>query len=413
MTDFALGVWVWQLTESVTAVAWVSLAAQLPRIALSLYAGVLVDRHRRKHLIALGDCTSAIATLALGALFIADTLQVWHIYCVGALNGGFRLFQGLAYSASVTMLVPPQQYARAASMNSIFNYGSAILAPALAGVLYPLVGLAGILAIDLATFGVAIATLLSQPVPQPEMSTSHASSDSAERFWQRLGWGLRYLGNHRGLLVLLGIRVLFKFAHDLGGALLQPLVLARTGGNTTLLGNISATAGVSGVLSATLIAIRDPPRPMLNGLLLGMMGAGICKVAFGLAQTPLVWIPAQFGSSLNFPLIQSTGSAIWRHEVDSAAQGRVFSVLRLSMQLASVLGIGLAGPLADGVFEPAMRQGGQLAPLLGSLLGTGKGAGLALLYVMSAISLFLIGGLGQLVWRRWSVASGWAVLGKY
>ena len=44
-------------------------------------------------------------------------------------------------------------------MNSVVHYGSNIIAPAIAGVLYPIIGLGGILPIDLGTFGVAIATL--------------------------------------------------------------------------------------------------------------------------------------------------------------------------------------------------------------------------------------------------------------
>jgi MFS transporter, DHA3 family, macrolide efflux protein len=42
----------------------------------------------------------------------------------------------------------------------------------------------------------------------------------------------------------------------------------------------------------------------------------------------------------------------------------------------------LAGPLADGVFEPAMMPGGGLAPLFGRLVGTGAGAGMALILVL-------------------------------
>ncbi|MBW4647062.1 MAG: hypothetical protein KME23_29460 [Goleter apudmare HA4340-LM2] len=51
----------------------------------------------------------------------------------------------------------------------------------------------------------------------------------------------------------------------------------------------------------------------------------------------------------------------------------------------------IAGPLADYVFEPAMMPGGSLAPIFGRVLGTGVGAGMALLYVITSICLLMLG----------------------
>jgi MFS family permease len=405
MTNFAISIWVWELTNSVTAMAWVGLASQLPRIALSLYAGVLVDRYLRKYLMILGNCVTAFSTMGLGILFWADALQIWHIYLVAAVNSSFRLLQGLSYSASVAMLVPPNQYSRATSMNSTFNYGSSIMAPALAGALYPAIGLTGIIVIDLATFSFAIVTLITQSIPQP--STTETEPSSSEPFWQRVTYGIRYLLNHRGLTTLLLIRLLFKFLHDLGGVLLRPLILARTDNNTTVLGWIHSAAGIAGVLSATVLSTRGAPKQKLNGLFSGMIGAGIFKTIFGLGQAPWIWLPAQFGSSLNFPLMQSTSTTIWLNEVNPELQGRVFSVRSLSMQLTSAVGVALAGPLADQVFEPAMMEGGSLTPLLGTIFGTGEGAGMALLYVLCSVGLLVVGIVGQLAWRRWEIAMGW------
>ena len=51
----------------------------------------------------------------------------------------------------------------------------------------------------------------------------------------------------------------------------------------------------------------------------------------------------------------------------------------------------LAGPLADFVFEPAMQPDGWLAPMFGPILGTGTGAGIALLYTLMAALMALVG----------------------
>ena len=167
MTEFALTLWAWEVTGSATALALVGFFSQLPRIPITLVAGFIVDRFNRKHLMMLGDSMAALSTIGIGILFLADGLQIWHLYLAASVNGGFGQIQGLAYRTSISSMVPPQQLTRANSLNSAVHYGSTIFGPALAGVLYPLIGLMGILLIDLVTFGVAIATLLSVRIPQP------------------------------------------------------------------------------------------------------------------------------------------------------------------------------------------------------------------------------------------------------
>ncbi|WP_316432653.1 hypothetical protein [Leptolyngbya sp. NK1-12] len=114
----------------------------------------------------LGDTIAACSTLAILLLYFTHQLQIWHIYLISAVNGGFGQIQNLVYSTSLTLIVPPHHYIRTNSMDSIVGYAPQIFAPALAGILYFIIGLVGIALIDLATFAVAIATLLAIHIPQ-------------------------------------------------------------------------------------------------------------------------------------------------------------------------------------------------------------------------------------------------------
>ncbi|MGB4678282.1 MAG: hypothetical protein WBH90_16310 [Aggregatilineales bacterium] len=50
----------------------------------------------------------------------------------------------------------------------------------------------------------------------------------------------------------------------------------------------------------------------------------------------------------------------------------------------------LAGPLADQVFEPLLMEGGALASTIGTVLGTGPGRGMGLMFVtMGALCLLV------------------------
>ena len=54
------------------------------------------------------------------------------------------------------------------------------------------------------------------------------------------------------------------------------------------------------------------------------------------------------------------------------------------------LGILLAGPLADRLFEPALREGGSLTGAFGWLVGVGPGAGMALITVICGVIIMII-----------------------
>ena len=167
MTEFALILWAWELTGSATALALAGFFSQLPRIPITLVAGIVVDRYSRKQLMILGDGVAALSTVGIGGLYLTGNLQIWHLYLAATLNGGFGQIQSLAYQTSVSLLVPRAQLTRANSLLASVHYGSAIVGPALAGLLYPLIGLLGIVGIDLVTFGGAIALLLTCSIPQP------------------------------------------------------------------------------------------------------------------------------------------------------------------------------------------------------------------------------------------------------
>lgn len=385
MISFATQIWAWELTGQATALALVGFFGVLPSIFVTPFAGVIVDRCNRKLLMILGDAIAALATFTILCLFLTNHLQIWHLYALGAIEGVFIELQALAYSTSIALLVPKQQYQRASSLDASVHYGAIILAPAFAGGLYPIVGLAGIAILDLLAFVVALGTLLPIRIPQVVATTDQTIT------WQQLAFGVRYIVARPSLLALVALISLFWFVHDLGSALYAPMILARTNNNATILGSIASTAGLGGVTGALLLSIWGGSKRRIHGVLLGMAGAGLSKMIFGLGRVPSVWLPAQFCSSLHFPLLTSSEQAIWLSKVKPEVQGRVLATRSLLIQIVSAIAMLLAGLLADRVFEPAMMSGGSLALIFGSTIGTGQGAGIALLYILTSIGLILVG----------------------
>lgn len=143
--------------------------------------------------------------------------------------------------------------------------------------------------------------------------------------------------------------------------------------------------GAAGVAGGLLMATWGGPRRKIHGVLLGTaLSFLLGDFLFAVGQGVVVWIVAAAASAVFIPILLGSRNAIWQAKVPPAVQGRVFatdSMLRLSLNPAGYL---LAGVLADRLLEPAMAAGGALAPIFGPLVGTGPGAGMALMFVGTA-----------------------------
>ena len=252
MTGFAFTIWVWELTGQTTALALFGFFAQMPQLLTAPFMGVIVDRWNRKLLMAVGDTLAGILTITIFLLYVGNNLQIWHLYMAVAVNGIFQQLQELAYKASISMIVPESQYSRASSMGSLAIYSSKIVAPALAGTLYYVMGLRGILMVDIATFAIAIGTLLLAHIPQPTLTEKPAFSFT--NIQREIGFGFRYIATRPSLLALLVLTSLFWLVHDLSAALHSPMILARTGNDARILGMVVSVAGLGGIVGALAVS---------------------------------------------------------------------------------------------------------------------------------------------------------------
>jgi hypothetical protein len=78
LTSFALGVWVYQTTGSITRFALISLFTTLPGVVLGPFAGALVDRWDRRRAMILSDAGAGLSTLAIILLLLIGRLEVGH-----------------------------------------------------------------------------------------------------------------------------------------------------------------------------------------------------------------------------------------------------------------------------------------------------------------------------------------------
>ena len=396
MTGFAVTIWVYEGTEKATALALTGFFFITPMLILSPVAGAMVDRYDRRLMMILSDLASGMTTIAVLLLYLGGHLQVWHLFITNAISGAFQSFQWPAYSAAITLMLPKEQYARASAMLELAGSGSHVFAPMLAGALLAPLGLVGILLIDIVTFVIAIATLLVIHIPEPVSTTTGPRAKG--NLLQESFFGFDYIVRRPSLLGLQLVFLVGNFFYNLTFTVLAAMILARTGNDRLALGSVMSAGAIGGVVGGLGMTAWGGPRRRIHGVLLGWIAVGILgPIVLGLGQTLPIWIAGAFAGSLVGPVINGSNQAIWQAKVAPTVQGKVFSIRRLIAWFVTPISALLAGPLADLQLEPAMAPGGPLADLFGWLVGTGPGAGMALLVVGAGAFATMAGLSGYLV----------------
>lgn len=397
MTRFATTVWAYQTTGSAEALALVGFFAFAPNILVTPIAGALVDRWNRKLVMIMADLGAAIATLVLALLYLTGNLQVWHLMVTGVLAGVFESFQFPAFSASISTMLPKQQYTRANGMLSLADSASGIIAPLLAGFLLVVVGLGGIFAIDMITCAIAIVTMIMVHIPQPKVSEEGAASKGS--LFSDALYGFKFIWQRASLF---GLQTLFFFSNlfaAMVSVLFPAMILARTGNDSAVLGIVQTGFGVGGVVGGLIMSTWGGPKRRVHGVLIGFIGSSLLGNAFlGIGQTIPVWYVGAFFLMFFVPFLNGSNQAIWQAKVAPDVQGRVFSARRLIAQISVPLGMLIGGTLADRIFEPMMNDPSSVGALMfGGLVGTGPGAGMGLILLITGVLGALVGVAGYFV----------------
>lgn len=391
MTGFAITIWAYELTGRASALAVVGFFAFAPVIAFSPVAGAIVDRVPRKLVMAASDIGAGLSTAALLILSLTGHLQLWHLFVTGFLSGALGAFQFPAYSAAVTTMVDKKHYARTSSMLSMADSASGIIAPLLGGGLYALIGLRGILIVDLATLAIALGALLIVRIPEPKREKIAQATVS---FWSDCLFGFKYILARRGLLGIQLLMLGVNFGIRFGFAVMAPMVLARTGGDSVVLGAVMMAGSVGTLVGGVIMAIWGGMQRKIHGVLVGMALGGTGSLLLGVGRGLVVWWAGAFISSfMAVSIVNSSNQAIWQSKVPPSMQGRVFATRRMLAQATIPVATLASGFLADYFFEPMMASGSSMASALGHVVGTGAGAGMGLMLILGGL-LRIASGLG-------------------
>ena len=395
ITNFALGIWVYQHTGSATQFALISLFSTLPVIVLAPFSGVLIDRWNRRSCMILSDTGAGFCTLIIALILFLGRLEVWHIYLATTASSIFMALQWPAFSATTTLLVPRQHLGRASGMMQFAEASSQIVAPALAGILVVTIKIHGAILIDVVTFLFSLITLLSVRIPEPINPNVDAAKEPSLLKEATYGWN--YICKRPGLMALLVFFAASNFLTGIVSVLVTPLVLSFTSVN--VLGNILSFGGIGMFSGSILMSIFGPGKYPILGVFAFTFLGGICILFTGLKPSVPIFFLTSFLYFFTVPILYSCSQVIWQTKVAPDIQGRVFAVRRAIARSALPLAYAVAGPLTDKVFEPLLTVDGLLAGSIGRIVGVGSGRGIAFLFVVMGV-LTILSSIGGYLYPR-------------
>lgn len=397
MTSYALVLWLYINSGSALKTALLSVCSYAPYVAMSIFAGALSDKWNKKKTMLICDLIAALSTATVLVLIKTENLQVWHLYLINALNGLMNTVQQPASEVAATLLIPKEYYQKTSGMRSFSQSLNSILTPVIATAVFSFAGIEAVIIADLTTFVIAFITLWIF-IRIPEISENEKNSESLLKSAHS---GLLWLKNKPLILILILFLSCINLVASTYDAALPAMILSKNNGGETVLGAVNTCVGIAALAGSIITTLIPAPKNRVKAIcvsLLISMSTENFLLAFG--NTPVIWCIGAVLGWLNIPFMNANMDVIFRTEIPSDMQGRVYAC-RNTLQFFTIpVGFLLGGSLVDNVFEPLMSCQSDDS-LLSILFGTEKGSGAAMMF-------FVIGIIGVLICMIFSI-----ILRKY
>ncbi|MFD1546288.1 non-ribosomal peptide synthetase/MFS transporter [Nonomuraea guangzhouensis] len=388
---FGLGVWVYLETGSATQFSVILVCGLLPALLVLPFAGAAADRWNRRLVMIAGDLVAVCGTGFCLVMYATGSLEVWHLYIATGLSSIAGSFQQPAYLAATTQLVPKQYLGRTNGVTQALVALSQAGGPLLGGALIVLIGLGGVLVVDLATVFVSLLTLFVVRFPDTLFRRRE------ETIWKEISNGVRYIARRPSFVAMIAFFLAFNLMLGFAIALTPPLVLSFASPATlTVASVVGAVGGIAGGVAMAFWGGFERRATGMVGFTL-LTGAGMILV--GLLPSPLFLAVGLAAVAASLALLNGHWQTMIQTKVGMELQGRILASNRMIANLTEPLGYLCAGRLADAFFEPAMREGGWLSGTAGTVLGTGPGRGMALMIVVLGVAQIALAVYG-LRWRK-------------
>jgi len=382
LTGWALPITVLVHSKSIGQFSLIAVL-NLVGLLISPLAGAIVDRGSRRRVMMLADCASGAIEAVVAVLVLTGHLELWEIYLLITSLSVTTTFQRLAYSSAVPQLVPKQYLGHATGVTQMTNGVAQLVVPLVAAGLLSLIGLGGIVVVDVVSYAFAIGVVLFVRFPNtlPWRPREPLTTEIAK--------GFAYTWRDRGLRSILAFFAVLNIFLSPLLLLVSPLVLSF--GSLSDVGLVSLFSGLGVMLGGTAMALWGGPRKRrFQGVLISTACMSAAGLAISLRPSLVLICAGAFALTFALTIMNAVYSTIVQLKVPYRYHGRVFALNTLVAWSTLPLGMGLVAPFGSELFNRLLAPHGALASTAGALVGTGAGRGTAFMFVLCSVGMLLV-----------------------
>jgi MFS family permease len=328
-----------RLTHSGTVLGLTTAARYAPILLLSPYAGLVVDRHSKRHVLLATQAGLGLVSATLGVSVLTGHIRLWQVVVLALLFGTLSAVDNPARQAFVPEVVGRDLIRDAVTLNSTTVNVARVIGPTIAAVLVATIGIGWCFVANAVSFTFVIASLLSLDV-----SALHEVTP-VPRARGELREGLRYAAHVpaiAGPLLMMALIGTFTFEFEVSLPLLARITFH--GGATAYSWLIGAVG--AGAVAGGLYAARSA-RTGVQRLTWAALGFAIAVGLLAAAPTMPTAVAACVLVGAASVTFLTTGNATIQLASEQRYRGRVTALWSMALVGSTPIGAPIVGALSD------------------------------------------------------------------
>jgi MFS family permease len=357
----AVGVFVYQHTESAFLVAMMTMLRLLPMGLFGAFLGAIAERTERRTTLIVVTAGTLLTSLALATLAHLHMLEVWHLAVASFINGVGWATDNPVRRVMIGEAVGSPQMSKAMSLDVGANNASRMIGPTIGGLLLASTGIAGVFTLSVVLYAIAVVAACRVRYRNSFPPTS------TESVLARIGEGLRLVRNDRRLIGTLTVTVIYNVFGWPFTSMVPVIGQDQLSLGPEGIGVLASMDGIGAFVGAVLMAMFCRPHFFRQAYVGGVTIYLVMLIAFALVPMPLI-----AGSALLFTGLSGAAFSIMQATLvylsaPPEMRSRILGVLSVCIGTGPVGFIAL-GMLADAIGAPWATAASGFSGLLALLL---------------------------------------------
>jgi MFS family permease len=332
----------------------------IPMLLVGSWAGLVVDRSRKRPILYATQLSALLLALLLGLLTATNHVDISWVYLISVGTGIVNLFDNPARQTFVSEMVGPELLPNAVSLNTVIMNLARIAGPAVGAIAVSTIGLGGCFLLNAGTYGAVMVALMVMDASALKPTTPVTPAKGQVRDGLRYAWGQPRL---RGPLVAMFFVGLLAFNFTVTVLALGKVTFR---GGPTLVAIFMIAQGIGAVAGGMHAAHHGKPSQRRLAVLGLAFGASMVMMA--LMPTPLLAgsaIVIVGYTSINY--VATANGTLQLHS-EPQMRGRVMALYAIAFLGTAPIGMPIIGQIADHTNPRVAILTGAVATLVSSLV---------------------------------------------